>query len=130
MKARKGRKASSISYTAIRRARSSGHRSWQAPCWGTQIKRELRRFTIFGECIGLAFQIMDDLLDVEGAEAEVGKKLKKDAEKQTYIRHYGIAVSKERIDDLIEKAVASLRFLGPRADMLLQMGIFMGHRSS
>jgi geranylgeranyl diphosphate synthase type II len=97
---------------------------------GNANKTELRRFTIFGECIGLAFQIMDDLLDVEGAEAEVGKKLKKDAEKQTYVRHYGIAVSKARIDDLIQKAVASLRFLGPRADMLVQIGIFMGHRSS
>ena len=97
---------------------------------GNANKTELRRFTIFGECIGLAFQIMDDLLDVEGAEAEVGKKLKKDAEKQTYVRHYGIAVSKARIDDLIQKAVASLRFLGPRADMLVQMGNFIGHRSS
>ena len=97
---------------------------------GNANKKELRRFTIFGECIGLAFQIMDDLLDVEGSEAEVGKKLKKDAKKQTYVRHYGVAGSKARIDSLVEKAVASLRFLGPRADMLVQAANFIGHRSS
>ncbi len=86
--------------------------------------RALRRF---GESIGLAFQIMDDLLDVEGTEAEVGKKLKKDTEKQTYVRYYGVAASKARIDSLVDKAVASLRFLGPRAEMLVQVGKF--HRS-
>ncbi len=97
---------------------------------GNANKKELQCFTVFGESIGLAFQIMDDLLDVEGTEEEVGKKLKKDAEKQTYVKHYGIAASKARIDALVEKGVASLRFLGLRADMLVRLGKFIGHRSS
>ena len=92
-------------------------------------KKELKCFTVFGESIGLAFQIRDDLLDVEGTEAEVGKKLQKDMEKQTYVRYYGIAASKARIDGLVNKAIASLRFLGPRADMLVQVANFIGHRS-
>jgi geranylgeranyl diphosphate synthase type II len=96
---------------------------------GNANKKELKCFTIFGESIGLAFQIMDDLLDVEGTEAEVGKRLKKDTEKQTYVRYYGIAASKARIDALVNKAIAALRFLGPGADMLVQVANFIGHRS-
>ncbi len=96
---------------------------------GNANKKELTCFTTYGESIGLAFQIMDDLLDVEGTEAQVGKKLKKDTEKQTYVRYYGVAASKARIDALVGKAVASLRFLGPGADMLVQVANFIGHRS-
>ncbi len=92
-------------------------------------RRQLKAFTTFGESIGLAFQIRDDLLDVEGSEAAVGKRLKKDTEKQTYVRHYGIAASKARIESLVDKAVASLEFLGKRANMLIQIANFIGHRS-
>ena len=96
---------------------------------GEAKKRELKAFAIFGESIGLAFQIRDDLLDVEGTEAEVGKKLKKDTEKQTYVRHYGVAASKARIEALVDKAVASVAFLGGKADILVQIADFIGHRS-
>ncbi len=96
---------------------------------GRARQKELRGFRVFGESIGLAFQIKDDLLDVEGTEAEVGKKLKKDADKQTYVRHYGIAASKRRIDELLEKAVGSITFLGPKGDMLVQIANFIGARS-
>ncbi len=96
---------------------------------GKANKKALNCFTIFGESIGLAFQIMDDILDVEGTEAEVGKKLKKDAEKQTYVRYYGIAASKARIDSLVNKAIDAVRFLGTGADMLVQAANFIGHRS-
>ena len=96
---------------------------------GNANNKELKCFTTYGESIGLAFQIMDDLLDVEGTEAAVGKKLKKDTEKQTYVRFYGIAASKARIGILLDKAIAALRFLGPGADMLVQVANFIGHRS-
>lgn len=96
---------------------------------GKASKRELKAFATFGESIGLAFQIRDDLLDVEGTEAEVGKKLKKDSEKQTYVKHYGIDESKTRIGELVEKAVSSIAFLGPKSDILVQFADFIGHRS-
>jgi len=97
---------------------------------GKANRKELKAFSIFGESVGLAFQIRDDLLDVEGAEAEVGKKLKKDAEKQTYVKHYGIPASKARIDGLVEKAASTVSFLGPKAEMLVRIAHFIGQRSS
>ncbi|MGD0228776.1 MAG: polyprenyl synthetase family protein [Syntrophorhabdales bacterium] len=91
--------------------------------------KELKGFATYGESVGLAFQIRDDLLDVEGTEAEVGKKLKKDMEKQTYVRYYGVSASKARIEALVDKAVASVRFLGAKADMLVKIANFIGRRS-
>jgi geranylgeranyl diphosphate synthase, type II len=90
---------------------------------------QVKGFRAFGESIGLAFQIRDDLLDVEGAETEVGKRLRKDMEKQTFVKHYGIAASKARLDDLIDKAESSLSFLGRKADTLVEIARFVGHRT-
>jgi geranylgeranyl diphosphate synthase, type II len=92
--------------------------------------RQIRAFRTYGESIGLAFQIRDDLLDAEGDEAEVGKKLKKDDAKQTFVKHYGIAASKKRMAALVDKAVSSVVFLGPKSDMLNQIASFIGQRTS
>ena len=92
--------------------------------------KEFTRFRTYGESIGIAFQIKDDLLDVEGNETEVGKKLMKDGDKQTYMKYYGIAGSKAKIDQLVTRAVASLEFLGPRANMLSELARFIGYRST
>lgn len=91
--------------------------------------RELKHFTKYGECIGLAFQIMDDILDAEGDEELVGKKLKKDTGKQTYIKHYGIAASKIKLEQLIEEAVKSIDFLGENSNILKEIAQFIGNRS-
>jgi geranylgeranyl diphosphate synthase, type II len=91
---------------------------------------ELEQFTKYGESLGLAFQVGDDLLDAEGDEKLVGKKLRKDVTKQTYIKHYGIAQSKARLDELITEAVQALAFLGPRGEVLSELALFVGKRSS
>jgi geranylgeranyl diphosphate synthase, type II len=97
---------------------------------GRANRTQLKCFSTFGESVGLAFQIKDDLLDVEGDESEVGKKLKKDVDKQTYVRHYGIAASKERMAQLVEKALSSITFLGAKGDILAEIAGFVGQRSS
>ncbi len=91
--------------------------------------RELKHFTKYGQCIGLAFQIMDDILDAEGDEELVGKRLKKDTGKQTYIKHYGIAASKIKLEQLIEEALKSIDFLGEKSIILKEIAKFIGNRS-
>lgn len=61
----------------------------------------------YGEAIGLAFQVADDLLDIYGTEEELGKKVGKDANlhKATYPSIYGIAASKQRLKELTDKAL-------------------------
>lgn len=90
----------------------------------------IARFSTYGDSVGLAFQISDDLLDVVGDESQVGKRLKKDEAKQTYVKHYGIEASKARIDELVNQAIASIECLGPDGEMLVKLARRMGNRSS
>ncbi len=96
---------------------------------GAKVK-ELKRFTKYGECVGLAFQITDDILDAEGDEEVVGKKLKKDAGKQTYIKHYGLVASKIKVEQLIEEAIEAVGFMGEKSEILSELARFIGNRVS
>lgn len=90
--------------------------------------RELKKLTTYGECVGLAFQIKDDLLDAEGDEERVGKRLKKDSNKQTYIKHYGPIASRIKLDQLVEEAVKATQFLGDHSTRLVEIAQFIGSR--
>lgn len=84
---------------------------------------EVERLGRFGERLGLAFQIVDDLLDREGSEREVGKALRKDAGagKLTYPAVWGVEASREIARDLGEEAKAGLSAWGERARVLSQI---------
>jgi geranylgeranyl diphosphate synthase type II len=90
---------------------------------------DLQQFTKYGEALGLAFQVGDDLLDAEGDEKVVGKKLRKDVSKQTYVKHYGVSQSREKLDELVDTAVDAVEFLGPAGEMLVRLARFVGKRS-
>ena len=92
--------------------------------------RELKAFSKYGECFGLAFQIMDDILDAEGDEDVVGKRLKKDTNKQTYIKHYGILATKYKLEQLVDEAIKSIAFLGDNGQTLKDITQFIGNRVS
>ena len=92
--------------------------------------RVLNKFTRYGECLGLAFQIMDDILDVEGDEETVGKRLKKDSSKQTYVKHYGVVASKIKLEQLTDEAIRSIQFLGENGAILTELAQFIGNRAS
>ena len=70
--------------------------------------------------IGLAFQIADDLLDLEGDEATVGKAVRKDeaAGKETFLSLLGANRAREQAAMLVEQAVEHLRSFGAEADVL------------
>jgi geranylgeranyl diphosphate synthase type II len=74
----------------------------------------------YGKSVGLAFQIVDDLLDVQGDETKLGKRVGKDSEqgKWTYPRFLGVDGSRRRARQLADDAVAALDPFGPRGDRL------------
>lgn len=78
------------------------------------------RLDRFGDVLGFAFQIADDLLDVEGSAAEVGKAVGKDAGagKATLVSMAGIAAARARLAELETEAVALLAPYGDRAETL------------
>ncbi|HWA97249.1 MAG TPA: polyprenyl synthetase family protein, partial [Pirellulales bacterium] len=74
----------------------------------------------YGRAIGLAFQIIDDLLDVSGSEAIAGKRVGKDADrgKLTFPGFLGVAQSRSRAEALIAEACIALAPLGSGGDGL------------
>jgi geranylgeranyl pyrophosphate synthase len=82
----------------------------------------MRALTRYGECLGLAFQIIDDVLDVTGTPDEIGKTPGKDAaaRKATYPRLYGVEASRRRAEALIREACEVIRQL-PRSDRLVAL---------
>lgn len=92
---------------------------------------DLARLTRFGEIIGLAFQLADDLLDVEGDAAAVGKATGKDAErgKATLVALKGVAWTRTTLQDLVSEADELLSGYGDRADVLRAAARFIAERT-
>ena len=87
----------------------------------------LQALTAYGERIGLAFQIADDILNVEGNPDVLGKNTGTDAErrKATYPGVLGLQESKCRGAELVEGAVEALSRFGPEADPLREIARFI-----
>jgi geranylgeranyl diphosphate synthase, type II len=92
---------------------------------------QLEALDRFGERLGLAFQVVDDLLDVSGSEGRVGKRLNKDRRqgKATYPSLVGVTASRELADQLIDEACAALEVFGESAARLREMAHFVGRRN-
>ncbi|MFD1786648.1 polyprenyl synthetase family protein [Sphingomonas floccifaciens] len=80
--------------------------------------------------IGLAFQIADDILDVEGDEALAGKALRKDeaAGKETFLTLLGLDRAREQTAMLVDQAIDHLRGYGPEADLLREIARYITER--
>ncbi|MFN7398544.1 MAG: polyprenyl synthetase family protein [Sandaracinobacter sp.] len=76
--------------------------------------------------LGLAFQIADDLLDVEGDPAAAGKALRKDGEanKSTFVSLLGVERARSQAEMLIDQAIHHLQGFGPEADLLRAIARF------
>ena len=90
------------------------------------------RLSRYAHDIGLAFQITDDLLDVEGTRTTTGKGVKKDkmAGKATLIGVLGIDRAREQANTLATQAVEHLSAFDQRADALRKLAQFVVTRKS
>ena len=88
--------------------------------------------TRYGERMGLAFKIVDDILDIEGDSAEMGKTAGSDLRKKkaTYPAVFGLDASRQESIRLLEEAREAVRLLGEKGAVLAALADFVGNRRS
>jgi geranylgeranyl diphosphate synthase type II len=93
---------------------------------------QVHTLSVAGADLGLAFQIVDDILDVVASSEELGKTAGKDQiqQKATYPAIHGLEASRARARDLIDEADAALAALGPRAEPIRALGRFILERKA
>lgn len=93
---------------------------------------QLQALDRYGEAIGLAFQIADDILDIEGGTEQLGKTAGVDAahDKRTYPSVLGMETSKKKARELIEEAIQALHPFGDNAQALAAIAHYIVNRKS
>ncbi|HET9371840.1 MAG TPA: polyprenyl synthetase family protein [Vicinamibacterales bacterium] len=89
---------------------------------------DIASLTAYAKNLGLAFQIVDDLLDVIGTTEETGKVVRADARKTTFVSFSGVEGARELADDLCRTAMEALTPFGRRADRLRDLARFVASR--
>jgi geranylgeranyl diphosphate synthase, type II len=92
---------------------------------------EVKKLRAFGRSIGLAFQIVDDVLDVTQTSQQLGKTAGKDAsaQKATYPALFGVDESVRKADALVSAALSELDSFGERADTLKELARYLVERT-
>ncbi len=90
-------------------------------------EEQLAALDEYGQHIGLAFQVVDDILDVEGDSETLGKTQGKDAEanKPTYVKLLGLEGAKAEAQRLLEAAIGALDGFGESADQLRELARYI-----
>ena len=98
-----------------------------AHCGAALAAAEMDRLDHFAKCIGLAFQVVDDVLDTEATTATLGKTAGKDAQhnKPTYVSVLGVTEARKLAGELRRDALAALDGFGERALRLRQLADFI-----
>jgi farnesyl diphosphate synthase len=99
---------------------------------GQSSAKEFRALDDYGRALGEAFQIADDLLDVEGDAAALGKPAGADAAlgKTTFVTQLGVDGAKQRVRDLLAKADSALSIFGAKGDVLRATARFVAERKN
>jgi len=98
-----------------------------ARCSSALSEEELKQLDHFGKCVGLAFQVVDDVLDSEADTATLGKTAGKDADhgKPTYVTLLGVQAAKKMATELHAEALDALTIFGQPAHRLRQLADFI-----
>lgn len=106
--------------------------TWSATAGAILAKADTTALKTYGDALGLAFQIADDILDVEGDAATLGKAAQKDADagKATFVSLLGLDGAKARAETLVESALDALSVYGSDADNLRATARFVIERRS
>lgn len=93
---------------------------------------DLQRLSIYAQNIGLAFQIIDDILDVTATSEQLGKTAGKDisAQKATYPKIWGLEESRQKASELIDSALAQLIPYGEKGETLKALAQFIVQRQN
>lgn len=93
--------------------------------------RDVQRLSHYSQCVGLAFQIVDDILDITATQAELGKTAGKDleAQKVTYPSLWGLEESRNKAQQLVDDAKQALEPFGQAAQPLTALADFITARS-
>jgi len=97
---------------------------------GEASDKELKKLSTYAKALGLAFQIVDDILDIEGGKA-IGKEIGADVrnKKTTYPELVGLKKSKKKAEDLTKKALKSLKDFDDRATPLREIALYLANRN-
>ena len=105
---------------------------WSAITGPLLAGQSLSKMENYANSLGLAFQIQDDILDIEGIESRVGKKTQKDkdAGKVTFISLLGLNEAKKKAKLLIEDACETISDFGPKSSNLINLAKFVISRNN
>ncbi|WP_102225857.1 polyprenyl synthetase family protein [Acidimangrovimonas sediminis] len=113
--------------TALQAGKTGALIRWSAEAGAVIAGADPAALGRYADALGLAFQIADDILDVEGDAEKAGKRLQKDAEagKATFVSLLGLEGAKARAGALVDEACAALSAYGDRAETLRQAARFV-----
>ncbi|WP_323043120.1 farnesyl diphosphate synthase [Gemmobacter sp.] len=118
--------------TALQAGKTGALIGWSATAGAMLAGADPAPLAGYAAALGLAFQIADDVLDVEGDAAKAGKALRKDAAagKATFVSLLGLAGAKARAAALVAEAEAALAPYGARGDVLRDLARYVIARDS
>ncbi|MDJ1008534.1 MAG: polyprenyl synthetase family protein [Paracoccaceae bacterium] len=116
--------------TALQAGKTGALIGWAAEAGAVLAGEDPAPLGRYAAALGLAFQIADDILDVEGDETKTGKRLGKDegAGKATFVSHLGLDGAKARAAALVAEAEAALDGFGDRGEILRDAARFVIER--
>lgn len=118
--------------TELQQGKTGALIKWSATAGAVLANQDTAPLATYADAIGLAFQIADDILDIEGDAEKAGKRLNKDAEagKATFVSLLGLDGAKQRARELVSMASDTVSVYGERANSLQDAAAFIISRDN